>query len=181
MNQEVAKFTVHASEAMEMADLLNLKFAAERYGTTKARFVKVREPDGPSTDGGRKARQSVLLSTGKEDDPDILCGFIDVVKRTAELRTYPVVKSAWDGRFQQELDLSRGEYQRFLDQMLEYLRIQEFVPHLVHSPRSTSAVAAAQPAPSRPSAPSSPWAAIALAAVFGFALCYIMMHFGLIS
>ncbi|MEM7678479.1 MAG: hypothetical protein AAF449_21015, partial [Myxococcota bacterium] len=75
-----------------MSDLLNLRFAKERFGTERPRYLRIREPDGPSTNGGRVARQAITLVDFQEDARStIVCGFIDTVAKKAELRGFAMV------------------------------------------------------------------------------------------
>src|SRR5687768_14401573 len=92
--------TMHADQAVHLADLVSLKFSSIRYGTTSKRVLKVMEPDGPSTDGGRKARQSIVLAPEEGDEKGtIVCGWLDVFRRVAELKSYPVVSQTHQERY----------------------------------------------------------------------------------
>lgn len=176
--------THHANQALALADLINLKFSPERYGTENPRYVKVREPDGPSTDGGRKARQAILLCSAKdEEDAGLVCGFVDVMKRVAELRSYVVLKQAYESRFHAELDLSRGEHGRFLEKMRDFLELQGLEVRVTNAPRGPSVLAQPSqlPAPAEKKANEVvPWAWILVSAIIGFTSCYILMKAGLL-
>ena len=60
MSPEASR-TFHASQALELSELVNMRFARLRYGSADPMVVRMREPDGPSTDAGRKARHPLLL------------------------------------------------------------------------------------------------------------------------
>src|SRR5262245_56968094 len=115
--------THHADQAVHLADLVSLKFAAQRFGKQRKRYVRVMEPDGPSTDGGRKARQSiVLLPEDGELGGAIVCGWLDVFRHVAELKSYAIVSQNFQDRYGMAVDLSKAEYQRMLDTMLDFVR-----------------------------------------------------------
>src|SRR5262245_45155356 len=115
--------TVHASQAAHVSDLINLKFATKTFGTEVKRYLRATEPDGPSTDGGRKARQALMLITKDEmaHGGGTVCGFIDVTSFSAELRTYAVVSSHFTQRYGKPFDVSKGEYDRMQEQLEGYL------------------------------------------------------------
>lgn len=177
--------TFHANQAVELSDLINLKFSPHRFGTDNPRYVRIREPDGPSTDGGRKARQAVLLTGQNEDESHALvCGFVDVVNRTADLKAYPVIKAKFENRYHKDLDLTRGEYNRFLDMLQEFLDAQLITTTIQSDPRrSTSAISHTDTRSVRIKRKTSPlpWIAIAMAFGFGFFTCYLLMRFGLLA
>lgn len=176
--------TYHANQAVHLSDLINLKFSPERYGTTNPRFIRVTEPDGPSTDGGRKARQAIMLcSQADPEDRGIVCGHISIKPRQAELRSYAYVKHQYEARFKRDIDISRSEYNRLLDQLQSFLQMQEYDSSVLNSPRGGSFVAPA-PAPPptarRPASSSTVTLALVLAFGFGFLTCYLLMRFGLL-
>jgi hypothetical protein len=115
--------THFADQAAHTSDLINLKFAEIRFGTTTKRMLRVRDVDGPSTDGGRKARQSIVLQA--EDNAGgaaIVCGWIDVVAHNAEMKSYVIVAQSYQDRYGVPLDIARSEYARAIDQLVAYLR-----------------------------------------------------------
>jgi hypothetical protein len=176
--------THHANQALHTADLINLKFSPERFGTENPRYVKVREPDGPSTDGGRKARQAILLcAASDEEGGGIVCGFVDVTKKIAELRSYVVLKQAFETRFHQELDLSRGEHGRFLEKMREFLGVQGFEVRVSNAPRSPSVIAQPTLPPTtvdiKRSLPA--WMGWVASGTIGFVICYLLFRLGVLN
>src|SRR5687767_1063090 len=100
--------THHASQAANVSDLINLKFANKTFGTETKRYLRATEPDGPSTDGGRKARQALMLMTKQEmaSTGGVVCGFVDVTSFIAEIRTHAVVSSHFLQRFNKPFDLT---------------------------------------------------------------------------
>lgn len=131
--------TYHASQAMQLSELIALKFAAQRFGKSPARMVKVSEPD-MSTDGGRKARQPMLLAPEKGDGQAIVFGFIDLTRRAAELRSYHAIKTQYESRHQGLLDITEQEYGKLLGTMREFVDAQQYTFELVElpPPRTTS-------------------------------------------
>lgn len=160
---------------MHLGDIINLKMSSHRFGTDRPRFIRVREPDGPSTDEGRRARQAILLTT-EDDASPIVVGFVDSAEKRAELKSYPMVKASFESRFTNDIDLSRGEYNRMLDLLKETLAAQEIETRMALATRAPSVARPTHaPAPA-PKAQVVPWAALAVAFGFGFATCYLLMR-----
>ncbi len=177
--------TFHANQAVHLSDLINLRFSPERFGTANPRFIRVTEPDGPSTDGGRKARQAIMLCAQSDpDDRGIVCGHIAIKLKQAELRSYAYVKHQFETRFKRDIDISRGEYNRLLDLLQNFLRGQEYTSSIMNSPRSGSFI---QPAgvPAGAARTAAPQAkgtglALVLSFAFGFVTCYLLMRYQLL-
>ena len=185
-DEEVGR-TYHASQAMQISDLINLKFSVKTFGTETKRYVRATEPDGPSTDGGRKARQALMLMTKDEmaRGGGIVCGFVDVASFIAELRSYAVVSSHFTQRFARPFDLSKGEYDRMHEQLEAFLKQQGFQTRIASTPRRASEApsAAMKSSPKGTSvAPSRAVQLWAIAASFasGFLLCYLLVWSGLL-
>jgi hypothetical protein len=177
--------TYHASQAVALAELLLLKFAKERYGTTVPRVVKVLEPDGPSTDGGRKARQPLVLMPERgPENRGVMCGWIDGAKQMGELRSYAVINQAFQARHNEALDLSRGEYDRFLQAVQEFLKAQSLQVHFSNAPtaRAPTMPPASVPPPGS-SAVDSTWMTPVLVGtsfLLGFVLCLVLVKAGVL-
>ncbi len=180
--------TYHASQAVHMSDLLNLRFAKERFGTDRPRYLRVREPDGPSTAGGRKARQALTLVDFQDEKKSALvCGFVDTVARKAELRGYPMVKQAFEQRFNLPIDISRGEYGRMMSMLQDFMAGQGIETRLLNDPPPRAAPATPTP-PRRPAQPTTAvihdepttpaWAWAALGFTLGFVCCYALFRTG---
>lgn len=176
--------TYHATQAMQLSELIGLKFAASRYGKARPRVVKVQEPDGPSTDGGRKARQAMMLVPEKGEGNTIVFGFIDVVKRTAELRSYAALKAHYEARFHSPIDLEDDDYGRLLGTMRDYLNLQQVAFELTDDAPPPRAASVTSQRPSRlvqeeeeekPLMNPTLLGFIA-GAVFGFILCYLLLR-----
>lgn len=172
--------TYHATQAAELSDLINLKFSTKRFGTTTKRQVRVMQPDGPSTDGGRKARQSVMLVSREEYDngSGLVCGWLDTSRHVAEFKSYVIVKQNYQRRYKEDVDLSRGEYQRMLDMMRTFLDTQAIELRVSNVARGPSIIAnptADLPRPVIVRKASPQPLMLVLAAVVGFLLCYFLV------
>lgn len=177
------KRTYHANQAVHMSDLLNLRFAKERFGTERPRYLRVREPDGPSTAGGKRARQAVtLIDFENETRSTIVCGFIDTVNKKAELRGFPMVKQAFESRFSVPIDITRGEYLRMMAMLQDFMAGQGIETRLVNE-RVASRPSGPSPAVAPPvlarSTPTPIWAWVGLGFVLGFVACYSLVWSGL--
>ncbi len=173
--------TYHASQALELSELVNLHFARVRYGSAAPRIVRMREPDGPSTDAGRKARQPLVLVERPEDESGLVFGFVDLFKRSADLKGYPGFKAQHEQRFGGPPPLSRIEYGRLLEDLHAFLRSQAIEVRVVNPARGASAVSGVIPAArsdvSRPPA-RPPWLALPLTGAIGFLLGYLFALLG---
>ena len=79
-------YTVLAREGVNAAQLINARLAKKTIGKVDPRRVEVATPHGPSTSGGKKARQSITLIPVSGDAPAIMFGWMDVAQKVAELR-----------------------------------------------------------------------------------------------
>jgi hypothetical protein len=170
--------THHADQAVHLADLVSLKFAPLRFGKIRRRVVRVMEPDGPSTDGGRKARQSiVLIPEDGELGGAIVCGWLDVFRHSAELKSYPIVSQSFQERYGMTIDVSKSEYQRMVDTMLEFLRGLQIDTRIARADRPS------QPTPVAGvgrTEMSERMMLIAGGALLGFSLCYALFAVGVL-
>jgi hypothetical protein len=176
--------THHADQAANIADLVNLKFSGASFGTTTKRILRVTEPDGPSTDGGRKARQSIVLAPEEGSAGGVIvCGWLDVRRRTAELRSHLVISHAYQDRYGVTLDLARGEYQRALDGLFEFLRALEIDARLTNFPRKQTIITPLPTVQPKPPVRSKKWDLMLVASsmLFGFAVCYLLAALHLIG
>jgi hypothetical protein len=178
--------THHADQAVHLTDLVRLKFVNQRFGTLRKRVVRLMSPDGPSTDGGRKARQSiVLMPEDGELGGAIVCGWLDVFRRVAELKTFHIVAAAFQDRYGMSIDISKTEYQRMLDMMLEFLRGLQIDARMAIAQRGRTIIndrPAPTPLPAiikRPET-SERLALIAGGALLGFSVCYALFALGVL-
>jgi len=155
--------TFHANQAIQISELLTIRFARDAFGTAPQRKVAVSQPDGPSTDGGRKARQAILLSA-EDGTGALMCGFIDVAQHKAEVRNYSALSQEFQARHRRPIDISRGEYDRFLQDAREFLSMQGMHVHVAHAPHLPDNRAVSGPPPG-----ARPWLERGLFAVVGLA------------
>jgi hypothetical protein len=112
--------TAFSNKAAMVADLVKATFARRSYGMAPYR-LRIDEPDGPSTAGGLHARQPISLVSNLESAPAVVCGWVDVAKKEAQLRSYAVVVRRHKARYTNELDITEEEYDRFLNELVETL------------------------------------------------------------
>lgn len=173
--------TYHANQALELSELVNLQFARTRFGSTDPRMLRMREPDGPSTDAGRKARQPLVLVRNNDDESGLVFGFVDLFKRTADLRGYPTVRQHHEQRFGHSLSLTRNEYTRLLEELKAFLESQAIETRVVNSARPPSTVTglpAVTPSMSVDAPPQIALLPLFLSGILGFALCYLLVIAG---
>jgi hypothetical protein len=157
--------TTFASQAAMFAVALADKFANRTVGQSPRRILRIEEPEGPSTAGGRLARQPLSLVARKGTAPVLVCGWVDVPNREAQLRSYQSLANRHEARHGAPLDLPQDDYDRFLDELSDALtsgdiRVRVVVP-------DEKEPVPASPQPLRSQGPSIPlWLALLLA---GFA------------
>jgi hypothetical protein len=116
--------TSHAQEAVNAAELINSAFKKRTLGSAVPRRLEVAPPSGPSTSGGKKARQPITLVQPALQAPAVMIGFLDVAQKSAGLRDYELVARQYEGRFRASFETTKDEYQalcRDLTGMLETL------------------------------------------------------------
>lgn len=76
--------------------------------------VELSTPDGPSTGGGKQARQNLCLVPRRKGYAVIVAGTVDPVIGSAELRTFEHVAVLHEVRFKRPLEINGDEYADFL-------------------------------------------------------------------
>lgn len=156
MNHQV-KRTLVAQAAMETSDILNLRFAGRLVGTQTPRRLMVAAPDGPSTQGGKRVRQSIVLAAANDPSAGtVMVGWLDIAQKKAELRTHAVVKAQYEQRYHQAFDVPQDGYDaimRDVQSMFQMQSIDTAVIAQVSAPgpddvRTTTAPVHAPPAQS---------------------------------
>ncbi|HEX8699288.1 MAG TPA: hypothetical protein VF815_10660, partial [Myxococcaceae bacterium] len=112
--------TAFSNKAALIADLIKATFSRRSYGTAPYR-LRIDEPDGPSTGGGRQARQPISLVASMDSAPAVVCGWVDVAKKESQLRTHAVVAKRHKARYGVDLDIHEDEYERFLNELVDTL------------------------------------------------------------
>lgn len=117
---EIDLRTSFSNKAAMIADLIKATFSRRSYGRAPYR-LRIDEPDGPSTGGGRQARQPISLVTNLESSPAVVCGWVDVAKKESQLRSYGVVTKRHKNRYGADLDITEEEYEGFLNELVDTL------------------------------------------------------------
>lgn len=132
MTDEARKFdplrTALAAKGVELSALFFVVFEHFELPGTPPRQPRLVAPPGPSTGGGKLARQNIsLVPVDGAQGPSVVVGWADSSTRRAELRVYRVVADGYRARFGKDLDIPRAAYNRFVAQTEEFLREQGFV------------------------------------------------------
>lgn len=104
-------YTHNAEEGLNAAELINDALRKRVIGGVAPRHVEVAPPSGPSTSGGKKARQSITLVQTSQPAPAVMIGFLDAAHKTAGIREYEVVAKQFEARFRSAFETTRDEYQ----------------------------------------------------------------------
>lgn len=155
--------TAYAQAAFQFSDIFSFKFGPLRFGDAPARQLVLREPDGPSTAGGRQARQSLVLVPEDGSGGQVVCGWIDVPQKQSELRTHGLLDQQYVQRFGQNFDLDEVTYNGLLEELKGFLTVQKIDFHEV-APDPSVAPPAPRPASSA-SATAAPQGGLAPGAV----------------
>jgi hypothetical protein len=105
-----AIYTMTAREGLDAAELVNAAFGRKTVGKQTPRRVEVIAPDGPSTAGGKRARQTIRLVPAAGDGSPVMCGFLDVAQKVVELRSFETLVQQYEARFGAACDISQDEY-----------------------------------------------------------------------
>lgn len=105
-----AIYTMTALEGLDAAELVKAAFAKKLIGAVTPRRLEVAAPDGPSTAGGKRARQTIRLVPATGDGAPVMCGYLDVARKLAEVRHYRTVAQQYQERFGKTFDVTASEY-----------------------------------------------------------------------
>lgn len=144
--------TSHAQEAVNAAELINSAFKKRTLGSAVPRRLEVAPPSGPSTSGGKKARQPITLVQPALQAPAVMIGFLDVAQKSAGLRDYELVARQYEGRFRASFETSKDEYQALCSDLTGMLETLGFRV-VADEPREEERVAA----PATPTANKQPF------------------------
>jgi hypothetical protein len=131
--EAVPNRTLFSTKAVLLAYLLKDKFHRRMFGRAPYRVLRVDEPEGPSTAGGLLARQSISLVTQDNSLPSAPCGWVDTAKGEAQLRSYELITARYEARHGIPLNLSREQYDSFLNDLVEALmagsiKVRVYIP-----------------------------------------------------
>ncbi len=122
MSENNPKMTMFANQAMIVATAVAGKFASKEFGVEVKRKLRIDEPEGMSTDGGRKARQPLTLVPISGQAPALVAGWLDVALSEAELRPYGVIANKYQARYGMPPDITKEDYTRFLSELYQTLK-----------------------------------------------------------
>lgn len=105
-----AIYTMTAREGVDAAELVAAAFGRKTVGKLTPRRIEVATPDGPSTAGGKRARQTIRLVPASGDGSPVMCGSLDVAQKVVELRSYDVLMQQYEARFGEVCDITEAEY-----------------------------------------------------------------------
>ncbi|MFW5878565.1 MAG: hypothetical protein ACOCVR_02000 [Myxococcota bacterium] len=141
--------TVFASAALRVAGTLTAEVHDVRLGRAPVRVVKVLEPEGPSTHGGKLARLSIVLAPETGEGKALMCGWIDVGSSEAELRPFEVLAEQFKARHGQPIDIDRTAYDAMLGTIRSFLEGECYSVSTASSAPSASVPAGAETAKSQ--------------------------------
>ncbi|MBZ4418421.1 hypothetical protein [Myxococcus sp. RHSTA-1-4] len=113
--------TMFANHSALLAEQLRGAMSSKMYGRGPHRVLRIDEPEGPSTAGGKLARQAISLVPRKGNSPSLICGWVDVSKREAQLRNFEAVAKRYESHHGVPLEMQAEEYERFLRDVEEVL------------------------------------------------------------
>ncbi|GEL73447.1 hypothetical protein [Myxococcus virescens] len=158
--------TMFANHSALLAEQLRDALSTKMYGRGPHRVLRIDEPEGPSTAGGKLARQAISLVPRKGAGTSLTCGWVDVSKREAQLRNFEAVAKRYELHHGEPLEMQAEEYERFLTDV-EAVLTQAVIKVRVIVPEEAGAVRVASPSASAKGVPPV-WAG--LLAVLAFVL-----------
>jgi len=113
--------TAVAKRMFTLAEMFGKKLKEVRVTSDVQLKAVMMPPDVASTDGGRKAREPIALVPVTDDKRlPLICGFVDVAKKTAELRTFRLIERQHQARGQ-PLAVELKSYVAFLQSAEAFL------------------------------------------------------------
>ncbi len=137
--------TEFAANGLQISDLIAVKFENRAFGGI-GRTVELCAPDGPSTGGGRRSRQSFVLRGADPELRPIVFGWFDVVERECELRNFALVSQQFERRHGQPIDLDEPTYEGLVEEVRDFLALQG-VSRSIREPSVAPVVQEAPPPP----------------------------------
>lgn len=102
-----------ANQAASLAETVTEGFDGFHMGAGDY-VVELMAPEGPSTGGGKQARQSIRLVPRRKGYSVVVAGIVDPVTSTAEVRSFEHVAMLHEVRFHRPLEINAEEYADFL-------------------------------------------------------------------
>lgn len=131
-------YTMTAQEGLDVAELVNAAFGSKTIGALTPRRVEVVAPDGPSTAGGKRARQTIRLVPANGDGHPVMCGYLDPARKVVELRSHRSVLQQYEERFAKRFDVTETEYAALCEELESTLGVFRYT--FVHEAAAPSAV-----------------------------------------
>lgn len=120
-------YTVMARQGVNAAEVVNAALKSKSVGDKTPRRVEIIAPHGPSTEGGKKGRQSITLAPVSGQGAAVVFGFLDVADKSVEFRPYQTVAKQHRARFGETFEVRPEEYdglRRDVTQLLGNLGFQ---------------------------------------------------------
>lgn len=114
-------YTVMAQQGVDAAQVVNTAMQKRVVGTSTPRRIEVIAPHGPSTSGGKKARQSITLVPVAGGGAAIVFGFLDVAAKAFEVRPHALVSQQFKARFGEPFEATPDEYAALVKDMAKIL------------------------------------------------------------
>jgi hypothetical protein len=124
--QRGAIYTMMAHQALNVSELLNTGLAKKTIGKKDPRKLEVSEPNGPSTSGGKRARQSITMIAVSGEGGVLMCGWLDVAQKLAEVRPYDDVADQFKQRFGSKFEPTQEEYDKLIKDLVTMLGTMGF-------------------------------------------------------
>jgi hypothetical protein len=121
-------YTVMAQQGVDAAQVVNTAMQKRLVGKLAPRRVEVIAPHGPSTSGGKKARQSITLVPAAGGGAAIVFGFLDVAAKSFEVRSHAQVSQQFKARFGEPFEATPEEYAALVKDMGKILGTLGFKP-----------------------------------------------------
>lgn len=118
-----AKRTQVAQSAFDFSRYFSGIFDGVRVAGAAPRRPVLVAPEGMSTAGGKRARQSIVLQPDDAMNAAVTVGWVDVGERQAMLRTHGALESIHRERFRGRVfDVDRASYAVFFEQAKSFLQ-----------------------------------------------------------
>ena len=108
-------YTMVARQGVNSADIINGALAKKTLGRNPVRRLQIAAPDGPSTAGGKHARQPIRLVEEGSAVGGLMCGYLDAVRKVAELRDYGLLAKQHRERFGTIFEPTAQEYDALIE------------------------------------------------------------------
>ena len=137
--------TMFSLRAFEFADIFDHHFAEWEHGA-----LELTRLDGPSTAGGRQARQAMMLQVGDNARRKFPNGWLNTASKEAEVDPYEVAQEKFRLRFAGHFPILRDDYEGLLTKLATFLRDQDYRLTIAELPPPRPTAAVASPSPSEP-------------------------------